>query len=74
MHRILILLWTKEGWLYLATVMDLFSRRIIGWQMDKRLTIELVITALKRAIGRQLPKEVLIHHSDRSSLYASKEY
>jgi transposase InsO family protein len=67
-------IWTKEGWLYLVTVIDLFSRRNIGWQMDKRMTKELVFTALKRAIGRQPPKEGLIHHSDQGSQYASKEY
>lgn len=67
-------IWTKEGWLYLASVMDLFSRRIIGWAMDKRMTKELVITALKRAIGRQPPKPGLIHHSDRGSQYCSKDY
>jgi putative transposase len=66
--------WTKEGWLYLATVMDLFSRRIIGWQMSNRMNKELVITALERAIGRQPPKEGLIHHSDRGSQYASTDY
>lgn len=67
-------IWTKEGWLYLATVMDLFSRRIIGWQMGERMTKELVVTALKRAIGKQAPKAGLIHHSDRGSQYASKSY
>ncbi|WLR52481.1 IS3 family transposase [Bacillus tianshenii] len=67
-------IWTKEGWLYLATVMDLFSRRIIGWQMDKRMTKELVITALRRALGKQKIQEGLIHHSGRGSQYASNEY
>ena len=60
-------IWTKEGWLYLATVMDLFSRRIIGWQMSDRLTKQLTITALERAINHQKPQEGLIHHSDRGS-------
>ncbi|MDY0394668.1 IS3 family transposase [Virgibacillus halophilus] len=66
--------WTKEGWLYLATVMDLFSRRIIGWEMSHRMTKELTITALKRAINQQLPNEGLIHHSDRGSQYAVTDY
>ncbi len=67
-------IWTRQGWLYLASVMDLFSRRIIGWAMDKRMTKELVITALRRAIGRQPPKPGLIHHSDRGAQYCSKDY
>ncbi|MEL3959892.1 IS3 family transposase [Lysinibacillus endophyticus] len=67
-------IWTSEGWLYLATVMELFSRRIIGWAMDARMTKELVILALKRAIRTQTPTSGLIHHSDRGSQYASKEY
>jgi len=66
--------WTNEGWLYLASVMDLFSRRIIGWQMSHRMTKELVLTALERAIRKQPPTEGLIHHSDRGSQYASHEY
>lgn len=65
---------TSEGWLYLATIMDLYSRRILGWHMSHRMTKELVIRALKRAIGRQKPTEGLIHHSDRGSQYASHEY
>lgn len=67
-------IWTKEGWLYLATIMDLYSRRILGWYMSERMTKELVITALKRAIGRQTLSEDLIHHSDRGSQYASHDY
>lgn len=67
-------IWTREGWLYLATIMDLFSRRIIGWHMSHRMTKELVITALKRAIAAEPPIPGLVHHSDRGSQYASKEY
>ena len=66
--------WTSQGWLYLATVMDLFSRRIIGWAMDKRMTKELVILALQRAIGRQPPQKGLIYHSDSGTQYRSKAY
>ncbi|UOQ95688.1 IS3 family transposase [Halobacillus shinanisalinarum] len=66
--------WTKEGWLYLATVMDLFSRRIIGWEMSHRMTKALTIRALQRAMDQQPPKEGLIHHSDRGSQYAANEY
>lgn len=67
-------IWTSEGWLYLATVMELFSRRIIGWAMGDRMTKELVLMALKRAIQTQTLTPGLIHHSDRGSQYASKEY
>ena len=67
-------IWTSEGWLYLATIMELFSRRIIGWAMGERMTKELVILALKRAIQTQPPSPGLIHHSDRGSQYASNEY
>ncbi|UXS36006.1 IS3 family transposase [Staphylococcus delphini] len=66
--------YTKEGWLYLATVMDLFSRRIIGWAMAARMTKELVMSALNKAYTIQEPKEGLIHHSDRGSQYASIEH
>ncbi len=66
--------WTKEGWLYLASIMDLYSRRILGWNMSERMTKELVITALKRALAAQPPTLGIIHHSDRGSQYASKDY
>lgn len=66
--------WTREGWLYLASVMDLFSRKIIGFAMSERMTKELVLKAVERAKTNQPPKEGLIHHSDRGSQYASIEY
>jgi putative transposase len=66
--------WTKEGYLYLASVMDLYSRKIIGFHMGDRLKKELVITALERAMKHQPPQKGLIHHSDRGSQYASLEY
>jgi putative transposase len=65
---------TNEGWLYLATVMDLYSRKIIGWAMDKTMTKELVIAALRMAYKRQNPGKGVIHHSDRGVQYASLEY
>ncbi len=65
---------TNEGWLYLATVMDLYSRKIVGWAMDKTMTKELVIAALKVAYKRQRPGKGIIHHSDRGVQYASSEY
>jgi len=64
---------TQEGWLYLAGVMDLFGRKLVGWAMDRQMKTELVSTALKQAIGRTGAKNVLIH-SDRGVQYASKEY
>lgn len=67
-------IWTMQGWLYLAAVMDLYSRQIVGWAMDKTMTQDLVIRALKQAIGRRRPPRGLIHHSDRGCQYASKEY
>lgn len=65
---------TNEGWLYLASVMDLYSRKIVGWHMSERMTKELVLQALKQAYGRQHPEQGLIHHSDRGSQYASLDY
>jgi len=67
-------IWTSEGWLYLATVMDLFSRKIVGWNMDKKMTKELCLVALDRALSLRNPSNKLIHHSDRGSQYTSKEY
>jgi len=67
-------LWTKEGWLYLAVVMDLYSRKIVGWSMDKRMTQDLVKGALIMAAGRRQPESGLIHHSDRGSQYAAYAY
>ncbi|MFC5405767.1 IS3 family transposase [Cohnella soli] len=65
---------TAEGWLYLAGVMDLYGRRLIGWAMDSRMKTELISAALKQAIGRAgYPKGVIIH-SDRGVQYASKDY
>ena len=61
-------IWTAEGWLYLAIVVDLFSRRIIGWEVSDRMKQDLAIKALKRAIAIRQPTEGVIHHSDRGSL------
>lgn len=65
---------TAEGWLYLAVVIDLFSRRVVGWSMSSRLERELAIEALKMALGGRKPESGLVHHSDRGSQYASNEY
>ena len=66
--------WTAEGWLYLAIVLDLFSRRIIGWQMSDRMKRGLAMDALRRAINLRRPPRGLIHHSDRGSQYCSEDY
>ena len=65
---------TEEGWLYLAVVLDLFSRRIIGWSMRPTLKRQLVIEALEMALKRRQPSQGLLHHSDRGSQYASRDY
>jgi putative transposase len=62
---------TDEGWLYLATTLDLYSRRIVGWSMRERMTSDLVIDALAMAIMQRNPPKGLMHHSDRGSQYAS---
>lgn len=66
--------WTQEGWLYLAVVIDLFSRRIVGWSMSSRMKAKLVCDALKMAIWQRQPAPGLIAHSDRGSQYASHAY
>jgi putative transposase len=65
---------TREGWLYLAAVEDLYSRQIVGWAMSERLTSRLVVDALEMAVSRRLPGEGLLAHSDRGSQYASDHY
>jgi transposase InsO family protein len=65
---------TDEGWLYLSTVMDLFSRRIVGWSVGERMTRHLPLRALHMALQRRRPGAGLIHHSDRGSQYASADY
>lgn len=67
-------IWTQEGWLYLAVVIDLFSRKVVGWSMSSRMKAQLVCDALKMAIWRRHPKPGLIHHSDRGSQYARLQF
>ena len=67
-------LWTQEGWLYVAAVLDLFSRRIIGWAMAEHMRETLVSAALQMAIVRRQPDAGLLHHSDRGVQYASARY
>jgi transposase InsO family protein len=66
--------WTQEGWLYLAIVLDLFSRKVVGWSMSSRMQAKLVCDALRMAIWQRRPQAGLIVHSDRGSQYASKAY
>ncbi|MFN7096841.1 MAG: IS3 family transposase, partial [Gammaproteobacteria bacterium] len=65
---------TQEGWLYLAIVIDLYSRKVIGWAMDKRMTRQLVIDALLRAYWLRKLNSTVIHHSNRGSQYVSGEF
>jgi transposase InsO family protein len=65
---------TGEGFLYLAAIEDLWSRRIVGWAMDATMDRSLVLSALEMALGRRNPEPGMIHHSDRGSQYASKDY
>lgn len=66
--------WTFEGWLYLAVVMDLYSRQIVGWAMNERMKKQLVLDALAMAYWQRKPPKGLLHHSDRGSQYASYDY
>ena len=65
---------TWQGWMYLATVIDLYSRRVVGWAMAQHMRAELVVDALKMAIRNRCPNAGLIFHSDRGSQYTSKDY
>jgi putative transposase len=67
-------IWTQEGWLYLAVVIDLYARRVVGWAVSDRLHKELALAALRRALAVRRPATGLIHHSDRGSQYCSIEY
>jgi transposase InsO family protein len=67
-------LWTEEGWLYLAIVLDLFNREVVGWSLKSRMTADLVTDALTMAWFRRQPAPGLIHHSDRGSQYASHAF
>lgn len=65
---------TREGWLYLAVILDLASRRVVGWATSAELERSLVVTALRRALALRQPPRGLLHHSDRGSQYASQDY
>jgi putative transposase len=67
-------LWTAEGWLYVAAVVDLFSRRVVGWSMSATMTAQLVTDALVMAIWRRGTPHTVLHHSDRGSQYTSEPF
>ena len=67
-------IWTQEGWLYLAVVLDLFSRMVVGWSMAAIQDATLVVNALEMALARRRPQAGLLHHSDRGSTYTSESY
>ncbi len=67
-------IWTAEGWLYVAAVIDLFSRRVVGWSMSSKMTAQLVADALVTAIWRRGKPDALLHHSDRGSQYTSEPF
>jgi putative transposase len=67
-------IWTAEGWAYLAVLLDLYSRRVVGWALRKSLSRDLALAALGHALTRRRPPPGLVHHTDRGSQYASQEY
>jgi transposase InsO family protein len=73
-YALLTPLWTAEGWLYLAIVLDFYSRRIVGWATSDRLKKDLALNALRHAIALRQPSPGLIHHTDRGSQYCSHDY
>jgi putative transposase len=66
--------WTNEGWAYLAVLLDLFSRSVVGWALDSTLSTRLPLAALDSAIRRRRPGAGLLHHSDRGCQYTSRQY
>jgi putative transposase len=66
--------WTAEGWLYVSAVIDLFSRRVVGWSMSASMTAQLVADALLMAVWRRGKPDALMHHSDRGAQYASDQF
>ena len=67
-------IWIQEGWLYLAVIIDLYSRRVVGWAVSNRMKKDLAIRALKMAINLRQPPKGCIHHTDRGSQYCSHDY
>ena len=75
-HQLLAIthIWTREGWLYLAVIIDLYSQRVIGWAVRNRLKKDLAIRALQMAIDLRNPPKGCMHHTDRGSQYCAHEY
>lgn len=67
-------IWTQAGWVYLAAILDLFSRSVVGWSVDTNLTTKLPLRALEAAVQRRRPGAGLLHHSDRGCQYTSEDY
>ena len=67
-------IWTLQGWMYLTCVVDLYSRKVVGWSMSSRMTKEFVMDALQMAMEQRCPEAGLLHHSDRGSQYCSLAY
>src|ERR1700709_313843 len=67
-------IWTAEGWLYVSAVIDLFSRRVVGWSMSAGMTAQLVADALLMAVWRRGKPDALLHHSDQGSQYTSEQF
>ena len=67
-------IWTRQGWLYLAVILDLFSRRVVGWATGQHVDRHLALAALDMALANRCPRRGLVHHSDRGSTYASRDY
>ena len=67
-------LWTRQGWLYLAVILDVFSRRVVGWATSQSVDRHLALAALDMALAKRCPGRGLVHHTDRGSTYASKDY
>ena len=67
-------IWTRQGWLYLAVILDVFSRRVVGWSTGQHVDRHLALAALDMALANRGPRPGLIHHSDRGSTYASRDY
>lgn len=67
-------IWTDAGWIYLAVLIDLYSRMVVGWALEDHLRTELIEEALRRALGSREPSGGMLHHSDRGCQYASRDY
>ncbi len=66
--------WTREAWVYLAVIIDLFSRRVIGWAISNRMKQDLALRALNMAIAIRRPTSCCVHHTDRGSQYCAHDY